>query len=118
MPFFNAWEFAGKFPDVLTDPVVGEAASNLYADARRVLKQMMAERWVRASAVVGLFPANSVGDDIEVYTDESAGRRSLHRLHTPAPAEAEAVGAAALRAGRFRGAEGFRRCATGSARSP
>jgi 5-methyltetrahydrofolate--homocysteine methyltransferase len=81
MPFFNAWEFAGKFPDVLTDPVVGEAASNLYADARRVLKQMIAERWVRASAVVGLFPANSVGDDIEVYTDESRSA-VMHTLHT------------------------------------
>jgi 5-methyltetrahydrofolate--homocysteine methyltransferase len=71
MPFFNAWEFAGKFPDVLTDPVVGTAASNLYADARRVLKQMIAERWVRASAVIGLFPAASLDEDIEVYADES-----------------------------------------------
>ncbi|HET7201806.1 MAG TPA: methionine synthase [Steroidobacteraceae bacterium] len=81
MPFFNAWEFAGRFPDILTDPVVGEAAGNLYADARKVLKQMMAGRWVRASAVVGLFPANSVGDDIEVYADETRGQ-VLHRLHT------------------------------------
>jgi 5-methyltetrahydrofolate--homocysteine methyltransferase len=81
MPFFNAWEFAGKFPDVLTDPVVGEAASNLYADARRVLKQMIAERWVRASAVIGLFPANSDGDDVEVYADETRAR-VVHRLHT------------------------------------
>ena len=71
MPFFNAWEFAGKFPDVLTDPVVGEAASNLYADARRMLKQMISERWVQANAVIGFFPANSVDDDIEVYADES-----------------------------------------------
>ena len=71
MPFFNAWEFAGKFPDVLADPVVGEAASNLYADARRMLKQLIAERWLKAQAVVGLFPANSVGDDVEVYTDET-----------------------------------------------
>jgi 5-methyltetrahydrofolate--homocysteine methyltransferase len=82
MPFFNAWEFAGKFPDLLTDPVVGEAASNLYADARRVLKQMVAERWVRASAVIGLFPANSADDDIEVYADESrtAAAFRLHHL--------------------------------------
>jgi 5-methyltetrahydrofolate--homocysteine methyltransferase len=81
MPFFNAWEFAGKFPDVLTDPVVGEAASNLYADARKVLKQMISERWVRAAAVVGLFPANAVGDDIEVYADDTRGT-VLQRLHT------------------------------------
>jgi 5-methyltetrahydrofolate--homocysteine methyltransferase len=74
MPFFNAWEFAGKFPDVLTDPVVGEAASNLYADARRMLKTLLAERWLKARAVIGLFPANAVGDDIEVYADESRTR--------------------------------------------
>ena len=71
MPFFNAWEFAGKFPDILTDPVVGEAASNLYADARRMLKTLIAERWLQVRAVIGLFAANSVGDDIEVYRDES-----------------------------------------------
>ncbi|HET9390512.1 MAG TPA: methionine synthase, partial [Steroidobacteraceae bacterium] len=71
MPFFNAWEFAGKFPDILTDPTVGEAASNLYDDARRMLKQLIGESWLTAKAVLGLFPANSVGDDVEVYTDES-----------------------------------------------
>ena len=80
MPFFNAWEFAGRFPDLLTDPVVGEAASNLYADARRVLRQMIAEHWIRARAVIGFFPANSVDDDIEVYADESR-REVVHRLH-------------------------------------
>ena len=117
MPFFNAWEFAGKFPDVLTDPVVGEAASNLYADARRVLKQMIAERWVRASAVVGLFPANSVDDDIEVYADES-------RTHVAAPAAhaaaAEGRSRRASRTSRSRISSRRRRPAsgTGSARSP
>jgi 5-methyltetrahydrofolate--homocysteine methyltransferase len=71
MPFFNAWEFAGKFPDILSDPVVGEAASNLYADARRMLKTLIAERWLTVRAVLGLFPANSVGDDVEVYASEA-----------------------------------------------
>jgi 5-methyltetrahydrofolate--homocysteine methyltransferase len=80
MPFFNAWEFAGRFPDILTDPVVGEAASNLYADARRTLKEMIAGRWTRASAVIGFFPANSVDEDIEVYADESR-REVPYRLH-------------------------------------
>ncbi|MFO1408354.1 MAG: methionine synthase [Steroidobacteraceae bacterium] len=80
MPFFNAWEFAGKFPDVLTDPVVGEAASNLYADARRMLKQLIAERWLQARAVIGFFPANGSGDDIEVYADETR-REVAWRLH-------------------------------------
>jgi 5-methyltetrahydrofolate--homocysteine methyltransferase len=82
MPFFNAWEFAGKFPDILTDPVVGEAASNLYADARKMLKQLVAEGWIQVRAVVGLFPAASVGDDIEVYADESRSTAiaTLHQL--------------------------------------
>jgi 5-methyltetrahydrofolate--homocysteine methyltransferase len=48
MPFFNAWEFGGKFPDILTDAKVGEQASNLYADARRLLKQAIRERWLTA----------------------------------------------------------------------
>ncbi len=74
MPFFNAWEFTGRFPALLTDPVVGEAASNLYADAREMLKRIVAERWLRVRAVVGLFPANSRGDDVEVYTDERRDR--------------------------------------------
>jgi 5-methyltetrahydrofolate--homocysteine methyltransferase len=77
MPFFNAWEFTGKFPEVLTDPKVGEAASNLYADARRMLKQLIAENWLEARAVVGLFPANAVGDDVEVYADEDRARPLL-----------------------------------------
>jgi 5-methyltetrahydrofolate--homocysteine methyltransferase len=71
MPFFNAWEFAGKFPEILTDPVVGEAASNLYADARRMLKTLIAERWLTARAVLGVFPGNSVGDDVEIFAGEA-----------------------------------------------
>src|SRR5271168_676359 len=71
MPFFNAWEFAGKFPDILRDPVVGEAASNLYTDATRMLEQVVREKWLRARAVVGFFQANTTGeDDISVFTDE------------------------------------------------
>jgi len=80
MPFFNAWEFGGKFPDILTDPVVGEAASNLYADARRLLKTLIAERWLKVAAVLGLFPANSVGDDVEIYASE-ARREPLATLN-------------------------------------
>jgi 5-methyltetrahydrofolate--homocysteine methyltransferase len=81
MPFFNAWEFGGKFPDILTDPVIGEQTSNLYADARRMLKQVVRERWLTARGVIGLFPANSVDDDdVEVYADESRSR-VVARLH-------------------------------------
>jgi 5-methyltetrahydrofolate--homocysteine methyltransferase len=71
MPFFNAWEFTGRFPDILTDPRVGEAASNLYADARRMLKELIAGRWLSSNAVLGVFPANSLGDDLEIYASEA-----------------------------------------------
>ncbi|MEA3176282.1 MAG: 5-methyltetrahydrofolate--homocysteine methyltransferase [Gammaproteobacteria bacterium] len=81
MPFFNAWEFAGKFPDILTDAVIGEAASNLYADAQQMLDRLVKEKWLQARAAVGFFPANSSGDDdIEVYADESRAAVA-HRLH-------------------------------------
>jgi 5-methyltetrahydrofolate--homocysteine methyltransferase len=81
MPFFNAWEFAGKFPDILTDRVIGEAASSLYKDARQMLDTLVKEKWLQARAAVGFFPANSCGDDdVEVYADEL--RNSVaHRLH-------------------------------------
>jgi 5-methyltetrahydrofolate--homocysteine methyltransferase len=81
MPFFNAWEFAGKFPDILRDPVVGEAASSLYTDAKRMLATLIEEKWLEARAVIGIFPANTVGDDdIQVYADESR-QTALMRLH-------------------------------------
>ena len=70
MPFFNAWEFHGKFPGILSDAVVGEAARNLFADASVMLKKLIEEQWLTARAVVGFFPANSVDDDIVVYADE------------------------------------------------
>ena len=81
MPFFNAWEFAGKFPDILEDAIVGEAARSLYADATAMLRQLIQEKWLRARAVVGFFPANSsADDDITVFTDET--RQSVKvRLH-------------------------------------
>ncbi|MEE4184764.1 MAG: methionine synthase [Gammaproteobacteria bacterium] len=82
MPFFNAWEFHGKFPDILDDAVVGEAARALYADARAMLKSIVAEGWLSARAVTGIFPANSDGDDICVYTDEgrTTVAATLHHL--------------------------------------
>jgi 5-methyltetrahydrofolate--homocysteine methyltransferase len=70
-PFFSAWELRGKFPEILTDPVVGEAASALYADARAMLERIIAEDVLRPEAVVGLWPANADGDDIIVYTDDT-----------------------------------------------
>ncbi|MCC7256768.1 MAG: methionine synthase [Gammaproteobacteria bacterium] len=83
MPFFNAWEFSGRFPDLLSDPVVGEAASALYRDARAMLEKIIEENWLTARAVIGLFPANALGDDdIAVYADEARGEplAVLHHL--------------------------------------
>jgi 5-methyltetrahydrofolate--homocysteine methyltransferase len=82
-PFFNAWEMRGRFPDILNNPASGEAARRLYEDAQAMLDQLIAERWLRANGVLGLFPANQVGgEDVEVYTDESrtAVRATLHQL--------------------------------------
>jgi len=71
-PLFQAWDLAGPFPAILEDPVVGESARKVYEDARRMLEQLIAGRWLSASAVIGFWPANTVNDDdIEVYTDES-----------------------------------------------
>ncbi len=69
-PFFNAWELKGSFPDILNNPASGQAARKLYDDAQAMIDRVISEGWLTASAVVGLFPANSVGDDIEVYLDE------------------------------------------------
>lgn len=71
-PFFITWELAGQYPRILDDDVVGEEARNLFADAQSILQRMIAEKWVRAHAAVGFFPANSINDDdIEIYTDDT-----------------------------------------------
>ncbi|MBI5861991.1 MAG: methionine synthase [Rhodocyclales bacterium] len=70
-PFFQTWDLAGRFPQILDDPLVGEAARNVYRDARAMLQKLIAEKWIAAHAVFGLFPANSAGDDIVFYADES-----------------------------------------------
>lgn len=69
-PFFQTWELAGRYPDILEDSVVGVAAKSLFNDGQAMLKQMIVEKWIRANGVIGFFPANSIGDDIELYTDE------------------------------------------------
>ncbi len=63
-PFFNSWELAGKYPAILTDAIVGAQASELYADARAMLKRILKEKWLTAKAVCGFWPAHSVGDDV------------------------------------------------------
>ena len=70
-PFFQTWELAGRFPAILDDDVVGEQARELFEDARQMLNRIIDEKLIEARAVVGMFPANAVGDDIEIYRDES-----------------------------------------------
>ncbi|MGH8697919.1 MAG: vitamin B12 dependent-methionine synthase activation domain-containing protein, partial [Burkholderiales bacterium] len=70
-PFFQAWELTGRYPKILQDPVVGEAARNVFRDAQAMLERIITERWLTANAVIGIYPANSVGDDIEVYADDT-----------------------------------------------
>ena len=71
-PFFQTWDLAGPFPAILTDPVVGESASNVYREAQAMLKKIIDGRWLTANGVMAILPANSVNDDdIEIYTDET-----------------------------------------------
>ncbi|MDP3174562.1 MAG: vitamin B12 dependent-methionine synthase activation domain-containing protein, partial [Phenylobacterium sp.] len=80
-PFFASWELVGRFPMILEDEVVGEAASDLYRDAQAMLEKIIAEKWFEARAVVGFWPANADGDDVVVYADASR-TAELGRLHT------------------------------------
>jgi 5-methyltetrahydrofolate--homocysteine methyltransferase len=73
-PFFQTWELHGKYPQILSDEVVGSEATKLFEDAQRMLKQIVNEKWLEARAVVGLYPANSIGDDIEIYSDETRSK--------------------------------------------
>ena len=81
-PFFHTWELAGKYPAILEDEVVGKEATQLFADAKAMLKTIVDEKWLGARAVIGFFPANSKGDDIELYADDDRAevRHVLHNL--------------------------------------
>jgi 5-methyltetrahydrofolate--homocysteine methyltransferase len=119
-PFFGAWELKGAYPAILDHPVVGEEARRVFRDAQRLLERIVAEKLLTTRAVVGVFPANSVGDDIEIYSDASrstvravvralrqqvekpAGRPSLCLADFVAPKETgllDHLGAFALTAG-------------------
>jgi 5-methyltetrahydrofolate--homocysteine methyltransferase len=80
-PFFQTWELAGHYPAILDDPAVGSTARNLLSDAKELLQRIVREQLLRARGVFGFFPANSVGDDIELYCDENRSRR-LAVIHT------------------------------------
>ncbi|UHQ21322.1 methionine synthase [Lysobacter sp. 5GHs7-4] len=85
-PFFNTWELAGRYPAILTDEVVGAQATELYRDARAMLKRIVEEKWISAKAVFGLWPANSVGDDV-VLGDEAGTVLHFLRQQVDKPAD-------------------------------
>ena len=70
-PFFQTWDLAGAYPKILDDEIVGETARAVFADAQKMLAQVITEKWVVAKAVFGLYPANRRGDDVEFYADEA-----------------------------------------------
>ena len=80
-PFFMAWELKGKYPAIFKDPVVGQVATDLFDDARALLDRIVSEKLFRANGIYGFFPANSEGDDIILYTDESRSGE-LARIHS------------------------------------
>ena len=90
-PFFQTWELSGRFPEILDDAVVGAQARDLFADANALLDRIVGEKWLTAKAVVGLWPANSIGDDIRVHdvgamqvaTDVAAAAECFDSTDTP-----------------------------------
>ncbi|MEZ5956910.1 MAG: methionine synthase [Hyphomonadaceae bacterium] len=78
-PFFASWDLVGRYPAILKDEIVGDAARNLYRDAKAMLDQLVAEKWVKASGVVGFWPANRDGDDIVLFEERG---NEVARLHT------------------------------------
>jgi 5-methyltetrahydrofolate--homocysteine methyltransferase len=81
-PFFQTWEMAGRFPGILTDHVVGVEATKLYNDAKAMLQQIINKKMLRANGVIGFWPANSEGDDIQLFSDDARSQSflTLHHL--------------------------------------
>ena len=80
MPYFNAWEFSGRFPDLLSDPVKGPEVRKLWDDTQALLKTLMDEKWLKPKGVIGLFPARSLGDAIAIKAEGSSEEVLLHCL--------------------------------------
>jgi 5-methyltetrahydrofolate--homocysteine methyltransferase len=76
-PFFQTWDLAGPYPAILNDEIVGESARRVFSDAKTMLARLIQGRWLTANGVIALLPANSVGDDIEIYTDETRSQVAL-----------------------------------------
>ena len=81
-PFFQAWELHGHYPAILSDPVVGPQATELFDDAQKILKQIVDEKWLRAKAVIGFWPVSRIGDDLELINGDE--RVTLHHLRQQA----------------------------------
>ena len=116
-PFFQTWDLAGKYPDILDDPVVGEAARNVMKEGQAMLDRVVKGRWLTASGVFGLWPAASVGDDIEIYAGDKRERvlatwHNLRQQNEKPPGNPEPLPLG------LRGAQGIRRAPTTSAPSP
>src|SRR5262245_59713778 len=84
-PFFHAWELKGTFPRILHDDKYGEAARQLYEDAQAMLSQLISEKWLTGNGVVGFWPANSIGDGMELSGHESRNPRVANVATTPPP---------------------------------
>ena len=89
-PFFQTWDLSGPYPAILNDEIVGESARRVFADGKRMLKRLIEGRWLAANGVIGLYPANTVDDDvIEIYADESRRAVLMHwaplRMQTERP---------------------------------
>ena len=78
--FFLEWRMNGKFPAIFDDPVKGKEAKKLFDDAQAMLKSLIKEKWISANGVVGIFPANAVGDDVEIHSENKQGRAVFHFL--------------------------------------
>jgi len=86
-PFFNTWELAGRYPAILDDEIVGVQARELFADAQAMLKRIVDEKWLQAKAVIGLWPANAVGDDVIVDVDGTLATLHFLRQQVDKPVE-------------------------------
>ncbi len=86
-PFFATWELSGRYPEILDDPRVGAQARELYRDARAMLERLVDEQWLTAKAVIGLWPANAVGDDVEIHAEATTATLHFLRQQAEKPAE-------------------------------
>jgi len=80
-PFFSSWQLAGSYPAILQDDLIGEAATNLFNDAQKMLEKLVAEKWIKARAVIGFWPANQIGDDVAIFDDETC-QNQIATFHT------------------------------------